>query len=62
MGRRKNITPSIEKTICLPIDLVVKVDLVLYSELEDRVPFGAWQKLITELLNRWLTEQKGGPT
>lgn len=42
------------KELSLPPDLVARVDLELYSELEGRVPHGAWQKLLIKLLSNWL--------
>ena len=54
MARRKKIDRPVEKTICLPESLVARVDLQLYSELEGKVPFGAWQKLVTNLLENYL--------
>lgn len=56
MARPRKVTPSVEKTVCLARDLVLAVDFELYSELEGRIPFGAWQRyveaLIREDLNR----------
>lgn len=52
----KAIKPA-EKNISLPSDLVAKVDLALWSDLEGRVPFGGWSKLVEALLNRWLAER-----
>ena len=59
MGRPKKLKPSIEKTICLDADLVAKVDLILFSELEGKVPFGAWQRFVTLAINNQLGN-KGG--
>ena len=50
MARPRKVTPSVEKTICLARDLVLAVDLELYSELEGRIPFGAWQSYIEALI------------
>ena len=50
MARPRKVTPSVEKTICLARDLVIAVDLELYSELEGRIPFGAWQRYIESLI------------
>lgn len=46
---RKAIRP-IEKNISLPQDVVARVDLELYSEIDGKVPFGAWQKFIERLI------------
>lgn len=53
---RRTIRP-IEKTISLPEDLVARVELELFSDLEQRVPFGAWSKLGQELFTRWVNER-----
>jgi hypothetical protein len=46
---RKAVRP-IEKTINLPETLVVQVDLILWSELEQRVPHGAWARYVQNLI------------
>ena len=46
---RKAIRP-VEKTINLPSDLCTKVDLLLWSELENKVPHGAWSRYAQELI------------
>lgn len=58
MGRRAKIRKQISKHLMLPEDLVAKVDLELWSDLEGKVPFGQWQKLVTGLLEEWV-ERKG---
>ena len=50
---RKAIRP-VEKNISLPQDLVTRVDLELYSDLEGKVPFGAKSELVESLLRDWL--------
>lgn len=57
MPRPMKIVRPVQKNIALPEDLVGKVELELYSEVEEKVPFGAWQSLITELLQGWLKER-----
>jgi hypothetical protein len=54
MPRPAKAVKSVTKEISLPPDIVAQVDLALYSELEGRVPHGAWQKLLTALLGEWL--------
>lgn len=54
MGRPRKAIRSIEKNICLPEDLVAAVELELWSDLEGKVPFAAWQRLVTGLLIAWL--------
>jgi len=50
MARPRKAIRPIEKNISLPQDVVARVDLELYSELEGKVPFGAWQKFIERLI------------
>ena len=50
MGRPRKAVPSIEKNISLPRDLVAAVELELYSEVEGKVPFAAWQKYLEGLI------------
>ncbi len=39
-----------EKNISLPSSLVARVDLELFSDLEGKVPFGAWQRYVKRLI------------
>lgn len=55
-GKPAKVMRPVEKSISLPTDVVALVDLQLYSELEGRVPFGAWSRLVEALLRRWLEE------
>lgn len=48
---RKGVRP-VEKSISLPQDLCVRVDLLLWSELEERVPHGAWATYVQGLIER----------
>lgn len=54
MPKPKRTLRPVEKSISLPEDLVAKVDLLLYSEFEQRVPHGAWARLVNGLLTDWL--------
>ena len=54
MPRPKNVIPSVEKTVSLPEDLVLAVDLELFSEVEGKVPFGAWKAFLTRLVKEHL--------
>ena len=57
MGRPRKAVPSIEKSISLPRDLVVAVELELYSEVEGKVPFAAWQKYLEDLIRKDLARR-----
>lgn len=60
MGRPKLADRPIEKTICLPQSLATKVDLLLYSKLEQRVPHGAWARYIKGLVEKDLERRAAG--
>ena len=51
MPRRKAIIRWVPKTIALPEDIVAKVELLLFSNLEGKVPFAAWKNYICALIN-----------
>lgn len=57
MPRPRKAVPSVEKNLSLPRDLVVAVDLELFSELEGKVPFGAWGKYVERLIREDLTKR-----
>jgi len=57
MARPRKAIKPIEKTINLPQDLVAKVELLLFSELEQRVPYGAWTKYIEWLVREDLAKR-----
>lgn len=57
MGRPRKAVPSIEKNISLPRDLVVAVELELYSEVEGKVPFAAWQRYLEDLIRKDLARR-----
>jgi len=50
MGRRLNVVPTVYLNVGLPLDLHTRLSAELYSELEGRVPFGAYQRFFSELL------------
>lgn len=50
MSRRPNPIPSIQLNVALPIDVHTRLSAHLYSELEQRVPHGAYQKFLVELI------------
>ena len=59
MGKPPNVIPSVEKNISIPSDLVVRVDLLLYDKLQERVPHGAWSRFISGLIRRELEVGNG---
>ena len=45
-----NVIPTVQLCVWLPADLRARLDLHLFSEAEGRVPKGAHQRLICQLL------------
>lgn len=60
MARPKRIVRTISKNIALPEDLVARMELELYSELEGKIPFGAQQKFLEKVLRDHYTRQDQG--
>lgn len=52
MPAPKNIIPSASLHLHIPEDLKARLDLELFSEVEGRVPKGAYQRLVVSLLRR----------
>lgn len=59
MPRPKKVVKSVTKNLCLPEPLVARVDLILFSELEGRVPFAAWQGFVVEAIEEKLLRMSG---
>ena len=57
MARPRKVVRSVQKNLALPEDLVARVELMLYSELEGRVPVGAWQGYVSELIRQDLSRR-----
>lgn len=57
MARRKNVVPSVEKTVCIRRTLVNRVDLELMSEVDGQVPFQAWKNYIEDLIRKDLEKR-----
>lgn len=53
MARPKKVVRSRAKNLLLPEDLITKVDLELFSELEGKVPFAAWQKFTVKCIENY---------
>ena len=48
MGRPRYIVPSQQLNLAVPSDLFARLSLHLYSELEQRIPHGAFSRFICE--------------
>jgi hypothetical protein len=60
MARPRKTDRPVEKNISLPQSVVVRVELELFSELEGKVPFGAWQRYIVRLVEADLARRGAG--
>lgn len=59
MPRPPKAIKPIEKNISLPTDVVARIDLELFSDVQGRVPHGAWSRLVESLLREHI--KKLGP-
>lgn len=57
MKTPKIIRPS-KLTLHLPEDVRAKLDLHLYSEVEGRIPFGAYQRFLSERINEYFAQKR----
>lgn len=55
MARPKKVLRTVYTNIGLPEDLVAKVKLELYSEVEGKIPFGAQQEFFSNLLRNYFS-------
>ena len=60
MPRVKQTVRTISKHISLPEDLVARMELELFSEVEGKIPVGAQQELFTRLLREHLDKMALG--
>lgn len=54
--KRPNIIRPVKLTTNLPENLRAKLDLYLYSPVEGRVPHGAYNKFLVELLTKFFND------
>lgn len=57
MGRRFNIVRPVKLHTHIPEDLRAKLDLHLYSELEGRIPIGAYARFFEQLLKDYFSRK-----
>lgn len=57
MPKPKRAIRPVEKTVSLPEDLVARVDLTLFSEVEGKVPHGAWARFVEARLREYFEKQ-----
>ena len=56
MPGRRNIIPTERFTIKIPRDVKGQLDLHLWSEVEQRIPKGAYQRFFVYLITQYLKE------
>ena len=52
MARPKHTTPTVQLNVSIPEPLMQKLNILLYSEVEQRIPLGAYKELFTRLLEK----------
>ena len=57
MPRPKSANPNITKHIPINPDLLAQIELKLFSDVEGRVPYGAWTGFIESLLRQHLAAE-----
>jgi hypothetical protein len=57
MPRARKVIRPVRKNTSIPEDLALKVELLLWSDAEQRVPLGAFQELLVQLLEGWVRLQ-----
>lgn len=55
-GRPANIIPSERMTLWLPADLRARIDLHLFSEVEGRIPRGAYTEFFSSLAREYIAQ------
>ena len=60
MARPRKVIRSVEKKVYLEETLVARVDLLLFSPVEGKVPFAAWKGYLEGLIREDLRRRAGG--
>jgi len=58
VSRRPNPIPSIMLNVALPADIHTQLTLHLFSELEGRVPLGAYQRFLVERIREYFAHRR----
>jgi hypothetical protein len=58
MPRPKQTTPSVFRNIALPQPIADKLDLILFSELEGRIPTGAYKIFFTNCIEQYFEQMR----
>ena len=57
-GRKPNINPSVSLNLALPLEIRTRLDLLLYSDVEQRVPKGAYMQFFIERIGDYFTTRR----
>lgn len=58
MPRRKNIDPTVFLNLGLPASIKTRLDLLLYSELEKRIPQGKYQEFFIARIQEFFSHRR----
>lgn len=58
-GRQALLVPCVDWKCRIPVDLVVRVDMLLLDPVRQRPIYGSRSELVTRLLRAWLATQQG---
>lgn len=58
MARRPNPVPSEQLNLALPLPVYTQLTAHLWSDLEGRVPHGAYSRFLTDLIRLYFTEKR----
>lgn len=58
MSKRPNIIPSQQLNVALPLPIYSRLSAHLFSELEGRVPHGAYSRFLVNLLQQFFSRRE----
>ena len=58
MSKPPNLIPSQQLNVALPLPLYTQLTVHLYSDLEQRVPHGAYSRFFSDLLRSYFGQQQ----
>lgn len=59
-GKPKNVIQTVSVPVQLPVTLKAEMDLLLYSDVQEKVPFGVRSKFIETAIRKHLDAIKAG--
>ena len=58
MARPKKAVKPVEKSLSLPQDIADRIELLLWSDLEGKVPHGEFSKFIEQAVREWFVRRE----